>query len=107
MKRANQKPVTHKEQKPREYVTLSSWAVNNCRDTQYGVFLDLTINGVTIYGAKVIEGKEGQYDDFLAMPSRKGTDPSGKERYYNIVYCPISPDDTKAIIEEIERQLEA
>lgn len=98
------KPVTHKEQeqKEREYVEVDSWKVANGRDTQYGAFLDLTINGITIYGVKVVDGKEGQYEDFLAMPSRKGKD----EKYYNIVYCPISPADTKLIIEELERQLE-
>lgn len=98
------KPVTHKEQeqKEREYIKVDSWKVANGRDTQYGAFLDLTINGITIYGVKVVDGKEGQYEDFLAMPSRKGKD----EKYYNIVYAPISPEDTKAIIAELERQLE-
>lgn len=102
----HQKPVTHKDQKEREYIAIQSWSVTNCRDTQYGAFLDLTINGVTIYGVKVVDGKEGVYDDFLAMPSRKGKDAAGGDRYYNIVYAPISPDDTKTIIAEIERQLD-
>ena len=99
-------PVTHKEQKEREYIKVDSWKVSNGRDTQYGAFLDLTINGVTIYGVKVVDGKEGKYEDFLAMPSRKGKGPDGAERYFNIVYAPISPEDTKAIIAELERQLE-
>ena len=69
------------------------------------MFLDLTINGVKIYGCKVIEGKEGKYDDFISFPQRKGTGRDGSERYFSIVWCPISPEDTKKIIAEVEKQL--
>lgn len=104
------KPATTKQQKEaqqteREYIKLDSFKVEEARDTQYGVFLDLTINGVKIYGCKVIEGKEGKYDDFISFPQRKGTGRDGSERYFSIVWCPISPEDTKKIIAEVEKQL--
>ena len=41
---------------------------NQVNDT---VFFDVVINGVTIYGCKVIEGKNG---DFISFPSHKGKD---------------------------------
>lgn len=105
------KPATTKQQKEaqqaaeREYVKVESFKVEEARDTQYGVFLDLTINGIKIYGCKVIEGKEGKYDDFISFPQRKGTGRDGSERYFSIVWAPISPEDTKKIIAEVEKQL--
>lgn len=100
------KPVTHQGQaQERETLKLDSWKIANVRETQYGVFLDLTLNGVTIYGAKVIDGVEGKYEDFIAMPSRKGKGADGSDRYFNIVYAPLSSEDTKAIIQEIEKAL--
>lgn len=105
MKR-QQKPITHKDQAPeREFVKVESFACENVRDTQYGVFLDLTLNGVKIFGCKIVEGQEGKYEDFVSMPSRKGTDRDGKERYWSIVYAPLSDEDTKKIVAECEKQL--
>lgn len=104
------RPATTKQQKEaqqreRETMKLESFLVEEVRDTQYGTFLDLTLNGVKIYGCKVIEGKEGRYPDFISFPQRKGTGRDGTERYYSIVYAPLSDEDTKKIIEEVEKQL--
>ena len=41
------------------------------------VYFDVVINGVTIYGCKVVEGKNG---DFISFPSHKGKD----DKYYNL-----------------------
>lgn len=62
------------------------------------VFFDVEINGVTIYGCKVVEGKNG---DFISFPSHKGKD--GK--YWNHVYIKLSDDDTKEIISQVENML--
>ena len=62
------------------------------------VFFDVEINGVTIYGCKVVEGKNG---DFISFPSHKGKD--GK--YYNHVYIKLSDEQTKEIISQVENML--
>ena len=62
------------------------------------VFADIVINGITIYGMTVVEGKNG---DFLSFPSRKGND--GK--YYSICWARLSEDDQNAIIAAIEKEL--
>ena len=68
---------------------------NQVNDT---VFFDVVINGVTIYGCKVIEGKNG---DFISFPSHKGKD--GK--YYNHAWVKLSDDDTAAIVKQVEEML--
>ena len=56
-------------------------------------FFDLIINGVRIYGAKLIEGDNGW---FIGYPSKK---PAKKgEKWYNHVWAPLSEDDTAEII---------
>ena len=62
------------------------------------VFFDLEINGVTIYGCKVIEGKNG---DFISFPSHKGKD--GK--YYNHAYIKLTDEQAKDIISQVENML--
>lgn len=62
------------------------------------VFFDVEINGVTIYGCKVVEGKNG---DFISFPSHKGKD--GK--YYNHVYIKLSDEQSKEIISQVENML--
>ena len=104
------RPATTKQQKEAqqrkiEPIKVDSFLVEEVRDTQYGTFLDLTINGVKIYGCKVIEGKEGRYPDFISFPQRKGTGRDGTERYYSIVYAPLSDEDSAKIIAEVEVQL--
>ena len=68
---------------------------NQVNDT---VLFDVVINGVTIYGCKVIEGKNG---DFISFPSHKGKD--GK--YYNHAWVKLSDDDTAAIVKQVEEML--
>lgn len=63
-----------------------------------GVTADVEINGVTIYGCRVVEGAN---EDFLSFPSRKGND--GK--YYSYAYIHLDAAEMKAIIAEIERQI--
>lgn len=68
---------------------------NQVNDT---VFFDMEVNGVTIYGCKVVEGKNG---DFISFPSHKGKD--GK--YYNHAWVKLSDEDSAAIIEQVEKAL--
>lgn len=64
------------------------------------VFFDVVINGVTIYGCRFIEGKNG---DFVSFPSYKAKD--GK--YYSHAYVRLDEAAVKLIDEQIDKLLEA
>lgn len=68
---------------------------NQVKDT---VYFDVVINGVTIYGCKVVEGKNG---DFISFPSHKGKD----DKYYNYVYIKLSDEQTAGIVKQVEEML--
>lgn len=73
----------------------------HCGTTQDGkswILADLELNGLTVYGVRVVSGKNG---DFLSFPQRKGQD--GK--YYSIVYAPLCKEDQDAILKKIEQVL--
>lgn len=72
--------------------------VTRANQVKDAVFFDMEVNGVTIYGCKVIEGKNG---DFVSFPSHKGKD--GK--YYNHAWVKLSDDDTAAIVKQVEEML--
>ena len=64
-----------------------------------GVVFDVTINGVSIYNCRVVEGNNG---DFVSFPARKGSDGN----YYSHAYIKLTEDDTKKIIGLVEKALE-
>lgn len=68
---------------------------NQVNDT---VFFDMEVNGVTIYGCKVVEGSKG---DFISFPSHKGKD--GK--YYNHAWVKLTDEQSKEIIAQVEEAL--
>lgn len=93
------KPTNKKSQETKETINVREVEVSRVREISNGtVFFTLKLNGVTIYDCRVVEGKNG---DFIAFPSDKGSD--GK--YYSKVYAPLSEEDTKQIISEVEKQL--
>ena len=63
------------------------------------VVFDMTINGVSIYNCRVVEGKNG---DFISFPARKGSDGN----YYSHAYIKLTEDDTKKIVGLVEKALE-
>ena len=64
-------------------------------------FFDMTLNGVRIYGAKLIEGENGW---FIGYPSKK---PAKKSRkWYNYVWAPLSEDDTIEIIAAVMERVD-
>lgn len=71
--------------------------VTRAKETEWGCFFDLVVNGVTIYGCRVVEGSKG---DFISFPSRKN-EKDGK--YYNHAYIKLSDEDTKDIIAQVEK----
>lgn len=62
------------------------------------VFFDVNINGVSIYGCRFVEGKNG---DFVSFPSYKGSD--GK--YYSHCYIKLGEADVSLIDEQIDELL--
>lgn len=63
-----------------------------------GVTFDMEINGIRIYGCRVVETAKG---DFIGLPQRKGND--GK--YYSIVFFKMRDEDQKIILAEVERKI--
>lgn len=51
---------------------------------------------VRVYGLRIYDGKDGK--PFISFPSRKGKD----DKYWNHVYCPLSPEDVANIAVQVE-----
>jgi len=90
--------------KEREFVKITASAIDNVRvvEGKNGdlVFFTLNINGVTIYNCRVATGKNG---DFISFPQYKGSNGT----YYNNVYVALSDDDTKAILADVQKAIDA
>ena len=84
--------------KEQEAINIISCAIDRAVNNDYGVFFDMTINGVKINGCNLALNKDGE--PFIGLPSKKGKD--GK--YYPVCYIRFSGDDTKKIIELIEQK---
>lgn len=89
-----------KSEQEQEEIKDHDIKVEHVRDTKYGVFFDLCINGVAIYGCSWIEGqkKDGTEYRFISFPSHKGKD----DKYYNHAYVKLSDND----IDSIEKTLQ-
>lgn len=93
--------LSRKNNQEREEVKGHDIEVEHVRDTdKYGVFFDLCINGVSIYGCSWVEGKkkDGAEYRFVSFPSHKGKD----DKYYNYAYVKLSDND----IDNIEKALQ-
>lgn len=90
----NQKQNTQKQREP--------LIVTECRVTRAhsfndgGEVFDVRLNGLTIYGCRLVDGKNGT---FVSFPSRKGSDGN----YYSHVYA-VLDDKT---VEDIANQVSA
>ena len=87
-----------KETTSKETIEVREFEVRNVNQYKDTVFFNLVINGVVIYGCRVVEGNKG---DFIAFPSKKGND--GK--YYSHAYAALSEEDAEKILAEVEKQL--
>lgn len=85
------------ENAKREYMKVMSIDITGVKDYDKGCRFNLRINGVMIYGCWLRMSKDGNI--FISFPQQQGS--NGK--YYDIVYCPLSPDDQGLIIAEVER----
>ena len=92
-----------KDQAEQKYVCVGEMAVERVRvvEGKKGdiVFFTLVLDGLYIYNCRVATGKEG---DFVSWPQMKGND--GK--YYNVVYGRLTETEEKAIIAEVQRQID-
>lgn len=66
------------------------------------VTFTLTINGVTIYGMRVVsftDRRDGQRKRFVAFPKRKGNDGN----YYHIAYYKLSNTEEIEILRQVDK----
>lgn len=85
----------------KDCINLDSFEVRRTSVYNDKVFCDLTINGITIYGCTVATTKDGK--DFISFPQKKGKD----DKYYSVVYCRLSDQDSEKILKEIEKSVNA
>ena len=64
-------------------------------------FFDTTLNGVYIYGLKLIEGDDGW---FIGFPSKRPSKKGGK--WYNYVWAALSEDDAAEIIAAVMERVD-
>ena len=95
MKKSNKKV----ESKEVETLEVTDYEVLNARKTKNGfVFFNLKLNGITIYGCKVIESEKG---NFISFPSYKGTDGN----YYSHVYARLDDETVSDILDSVDDKL--
>lgn len=87
-----------KENKEASAPVVNDLKVLRAKEYQDNVFMDLEINGVTIYGCRFVEGSKG---NFVSFPSHKGKD--GK--YYNYAYIKLDEAMIQLIDEELDKLL--
>ena len=87
-----------KENKEASAPVVNDLKVLRAKEYQDNVFMDLEINGVTIYGCRFVEGSKG---NFVSFPSHKGKD--GK--YYNYAYIKLDDAMIQLIDEELDKIL--
>ena len=83
------------------YLELKNWSISGLRRYSFGTFFTLKIAGASFYNLKLIPATANR-DAFISMPQTKGKDGV----YYDMYYVNFSPEDSKAIIEAIERKLQ-
>ena len=87
-----------KKKNEEKEVHVQDLEVLRAKEFRGNYFVELKVNGVTIYGCRYVEGSKG---DFISFPSKKGKD--GK--YYNHCYVPFTAEQVKYIAEEIEKMV--
>lgn len=87
------------ESAKQEAAKIYSCEVIRAKEYKDTVFFDVNINGVSIYGCRFVEGKNG---DFVSFPSYKKGD-----RYYNHAYIKLDEATVSLIDEQIDKLLEA
>lgn len=87
--------------KEQEFIKVDSFRVRRAVETNAkAIFFDLDLNGVTIYGCRVVSGRNG---DFISFPSQQGKD----EKWYSVAYAHLGAEDQDAIIQAVYDLLDA
>ena len=76
--------------------------VTRVLDGKYGVLFDMEINHVTVYGCRVCETRDGSA--FVGFPQKKDRD---GDRYWSIVYAPLSDAQTADVLKQVSDMLDA
>lgn len=86
--------------KERQYLHVTDCKVTRARRFDNGgeVF-DLLLNGISIYGCRLVDGANGT---FVSFPARKGSD--GK--YYSICYAVLDDATVESICKQVDEALE-
>ncbi len=93
---------TENKETNKNYTEITSFMVKNPKIYDWGITYNLELNGVMIYGCRLIETKrDGKDVEFVGFPARKGND----DKYYNYAYAYLSPEKTEEICGEVIRQL--
>lgn len=82
------------------YETLKSvtLSVSMVKEWSNGLTFTLTVDRVSIYGCRIVSGKNG---DFISFPARKGSD--GK--YYNHAYIDLTEEELNVVFGLVRREL--
>lgn len=91
-----------KEAQQIETLKLDSFELRRATEGKGGVvYFDAVINGLYVYGMKVVPLKD-QSGDFIAWPSHKGAD----DKYYNVVFAKFDPETEKSILKAVQEKLD-
>lgn len=96
------KKTQENEQQERSYLELQSFELKRVKEARGGVvFFDAVINGITIYGMKIVPKKD-QSGDFVAWPSTKGTD----GEYHSTAFAFLRPETEQSIMAAVQEKLD-
>lgn len=91
-----QNEQTEQPRQPREALKIDKLTVTRARRWDDGnETFDMDLNGISIYGCRLVEGKNGL---FVSFPARKGND--GK--YYSHVYATLDDVTVEAICRQVD-----
>lgn len=86
----------------RAYLNLESFKLLRANPVRGGVvFFDAEINGLTVYGMKVVPLKDGS-GDFIAWPSYKGQDGN----FHNNVFAWLRPETQESILKAVQEKID-
>ncbi len=77
------------------------WEVKNVRKLEFGTFFTLQLPGLSLYNLRVVPAGKN-YDAFIAMPQRKGSD----NNYYDEYKIWLDEGIAEDIMAEVDRILD-
>lgn len=90
------------KEKEKKYFNLGdNWSVRNVRDTKYGTFFTLCVEGAAFYSLRVVPAGKN-YDAFISMPEDKAEN----GEYYKRFAIYFNEDDAADIIAAVHDALD-